>query len=165
MTKTGDLNQVNSADVDLLATAARNADRKRSHLLLHDSHADSVQRLLVFFRQGSYIQPHRHSSQWEMIVPLDGAIGLLLFSGDGAVTRRVELRPGDTPILEIPAGVWHTLFCISGEALLLEIKPGPFRPAEFAHWCPAEAELGSASAVDWFPHAQVGERWQSSSRP
>jgi cupin fold WbuC family metalloprotein len=161
MTKTGDLQQVQPADIRQLAAAALKSERKRSHLLLHESHADSVQRLLVFLRQGSYIQPHRHSSQWEMIVPLDGVMGLLLFSDDGAVTRRVEIRPGDTSLLQIPAGVWHTLFSVSDEALLLEIKPGPFRPAEFAGWCPGETEPESQSVVNWIPQARMGERWRS----
>ena len=57
--------------VRLLDTAAART-RKRAHLLLHADHQDQVQRLLIGLEPATYVRPHVHSEQWEMIVLLRG---------------------------------------------------------------------------------------------
>jgi hypothetical protein len=57
--------------VRLLDTAAAST-RKRAHLLLHADHQDQVQRLLIGLEPATYVRPHVHSEQWEMIVLLRG---------------------------------------------------------------------------------------------
>jgi len=43
----------------------------------------------------------------------------------------------------VEPSAWHTLVCVSEHAILLEVKPGPFRPQlakEFAPWFPEEGD-------------------------
>ena len=103
-----------------LLSDAKTSPRRRSHLLLHESHADPTQRLLVAFEQSSYIQPHRHPEQWEMIIPMRGTLTLLLFSDDGHVADIIELTAGSIPISQITAGAWHTVVAMTSSALMLE---------------------------------------------
>src|SRR3954454_788354 len=101
----GETASIDCGACEVLLKEASTSPRLRTHRLLHENHADTVQRLLVAFAQGTYIQPHRHPEQWEMITLMQGALALLLFSADGRVTRRTELSANATPILQIPAGV------------------------------------------------------------
>jgi hypothetical protein len=50
---------------------------------------------------------------------------------------------------------------LAPETLVLEIKPGPYRPNEFASWGPAEGEPASSRFVHWAAGARVGSKWRS----
>lgn len=149
---------VGASTCDRLLSDAEMFPRRRSHLLLHESHADPTQRLLVAFEQSTYIQPHRHPEQWEMIIPMRGTLALLLFSADGHITNRIELTAGSIPISQIAAGAWHTVVAMTSSALMLEIKPGPFRLAEFFERFPSENSPGAGRAAEWLTSAKVGDR-------
>ncbi|WP_050426544.1 WbuC family cupin fold metalloprotein [Bradyrhizobium tropiciagri] len=148
---------------DELLEAAKSAARLRTHMLLHESHADQVQRLLIGLQRGTYVQPHRHPEQWELIVPLEGTLAVFLFSETGVVLERFEIAAGHTRVMEIPAGLWHTLVPVSERALMFEIKPGPFRPAEFALWSPAEGTSTATRAAAWLQNAEQSHRFCASS--
>jgi cupin fold WbuC family metalloprotein len=137
------------------------APRKRSHLLLHESHSDPAQRLLVAFARGTYIQPHCHPEQWELVVPMRGTLAMLTFSTDGQVISRTELTANSVPALQISAGTIHTLIAVTPFALMLEIKPGPFRPAQFFDSFPTENAAGATRAAAWLLSATEGSFFES----
>ena len=74
-----------------LASEAETAPRRRTHLLLHSGPQDQVQRLMIVLQPGSYIRPHHHSEQWELVVLLQGRGDLLRFDGSGCLADRIEL--------------------------------------------------------------------------
>ena len=122
-----------------MALEAAKNDRKRVHLLLHSGHDDQVQRLLIVMQPGTYVRPHHHSQQWEMLVLLRGCGELLKFSEDGALVGRIELS-ADAPVVEIPVGAWHDFVVREPDTAVLEVKPGPYRANEFADWAPPEGD-------------------------
>ncbi len=122
-----------------LAQQATASPRKRSHLILHSDHNDHVQRLVIVLQPGSYVRPHQHSEQWEVLVLLQGRGELLNFSPAGEVLARVEMSP-QSPVAQIPIGEWHTFLVLEPDTAVMEIKPGPYRPNEFADWAPAEGD-------------------------
>ena len=68
--------------------------------MLHTGHDDQVQRLAIALRRGSYVRPHVHSAQWEMLILLHGAADVLFFTPDGRLTERTALshdRTGGDP--------------------------------------------------------------------
>ncbi|MCS3765343.1 WbuC family cupin fold metalloprotein [Bradyrhizobium centrosematis] len=150
---------IEHAACEALLNEASSSPRLRAHRLLHESHVDPVQRLIVAFAKGTYIQPHRHPEQWEMIMPMHGAFTLLLFSDNGTVIDRTELTADTTPQVQIAAGELHTLVPITPHALMLEIKPGPFRPAKFLDILPSEGSPEAARAASWLDLAQRGDHW------
>src|SRR6201993_1928532 len=82
--------------VGMALQAAKN-ERKRVHLLLHSGHDDQVQRLLIVMQPGTYVRPHHHSLQWEMLILLKGGGELLEFSKDGKLLSRIEMS-ADAPV-------------------------------------------------------------------
>ncbi|MGA3311096.1 MAG: WbuC family cupin fold metalloprotein [Xanthobacteraceae bacterium] len=146
---------------EVLLDSAEAAARQRAHLLLHRDHSDPVQRFLIGLQPQTYIRPHRHPAQWEMLVPLAGAARLFIFSPAADITNVTELAPGRTTLVEIPMNHWHTLIAVAERTLLLELKPGPFRPSEFAPWAPEESLPLSSELVRWLAGADIGESWHS----
>ena len=96
-----------------LASEAETAPRRRTHLLLHSGPQDQVQRLMIVLQPGSYIRPHHHSQQWELLVLLQGRGNLLSFDGSGCLADRMELSRS-APVAQIPAGVWHGFVVLKG---------------------------------------------------
>lgn len=119
-------------DSQLLAQLYRDAaasKRLRAHYLLHTSHAEKVQRLLIAMVQGSYVDPHYHEQpqQWEMFTLLQGQARVCLYADDGAVIQDFILSAQDPlPLIEFAPGDIHSVECLSLQALLLEVKEGPF---------------------------------------
>jgi cupin fold WbuC family metalloprotein len=95
----------------------------------------------------SYIRPHRHSldPKTETLFAVKGKFALVIFDDLGspqqvslfATQLFGELPPG----VELSPGVWHTVVALSDEAVLFELKAGPFDPQaakELAPWAPEE---------------------------
>jgi cupin fold WbuC family metalloprotein len=122
-----------------MALEAAKNERKRVHLLLHSGHDDQVQRLLIVMQPGTYVRPHHHSLQWEMLILLKGGGELLEFSEDGKLLSRIEMS-ADAPVAQIPVGAWHGFVVREPDTAVMEVKPGPYRPNEFADWAPAEED-------------------------
>ena len=148
---------ISTAQSEALLTQALANPRKREHVLLHSDHDDAVQRLLVALELNTYIQPHRHAHQWEMIVPLRGILRLIVFSNDGVIENCIDIEAAKTAIVQIPTGLWHTVLPIE-PALILETKPGPYRPAQFAPWAPNETDTELDEIRKWLKVAQIGSR-------
>jgi cupin fold WbuC family metalloprotein len=144
----------------LLAQAAASCPR-RSHLLLHADHQDQVQRLLIGLEPDSYVRPHVHSEQWEMLVLLRGALDVLIFGAQGELTQRLAMSVA-APVVQIPLGTWHGAAAQSA-SVVMEVKPGPYRPNEFAGWAPAEGDPATPAFVRWAAEASAGNRWSAPS--
>jgi cupin fold WbuC family metalloprotein len=139
-----------------LAHQAENSPRKRAHLLLHAGHDDQVQRLLIVLQPGSYVRPHHHSQQWEVLVALQGRGHLLSFSEAGHLLDRLEMS-NSSPVAQIPIGAWHGFFVLEPNTAVMEIKPGPYRPNEFAGWAPSEGAPGVPQFLECLAKGEVGD--------
>lgn len=153
------LKVVGSGEFRRLTDEAAVAARGRTHVLLHPDHSDQVQRLIVALSERTYVRPHRHPKQWELLVLLRGAARVLLFGLEGLVEQTIELSPSAASVLEIPAGRWHSLVPLQPATVLMEVKPGPFRPGVFAPWAPEENAPSAPGALDWLEAAREGDLW------
>jgi cupin fold WbuC family metalloprotein len=143
-----------------LVGAATASARRRSHILLHADHQDQVQRLLIALEPDSYVRPHVHNEQWEMIVLLRGRLDLLIFTPRAELTQRLAMSAA-SPVVQIPRGIWHGGVALQSQTLVMEVKPGPFRPNEFAGWGPEEGDAASGAFVRWAKAADLGAKWQT----
>jgi cupin fold WbuC family metalloprotein len=141
-----------------LALQAKAVPRKRAHLLLHDGPADLVQRLMIVLQPNSYVRPHRHSRQWEMLVLQQGRGALLIFDGEARLVDRIQLSP-TASVVQIPIAMWHGFVVLERNTTVLEIKPGPYIPNEFADWAPKEGAANAGRFVKWATNASVGAKW------
>jgi cupin fold WbuC family metalloprotein len=158
-TENGALKLVDAAQLRELTRQAAAAPRKRSHLLLHAGPDDTVQRLIVSAQPGTYVQPHHHTRQWEMLVLQRGCMDVLTFGENGDVRSRVTLDR-TAPILHIPVSAWHTSIVREPDTVVVEIKPGPYHPNEFAGWAPAEGDEHAEKFLLWATSAETGQHWQ-----
>src|SRR5262249_61541234 len=131
MLKAHNVEIVDHRQIAELATRAGQVPRKRGHLLLHEGPADPVQRLIIVLQPSTYVRPHHHSRQWEMLDLQQGRGDLLIFEGNARVMDRIELSPRSS-IVQIPIVVWHCLVVLEPNTAVFEIEPGPNLRNEFA---------------------------------
>jgi cupin fold WbuC family metalloprotein len=132
------INAIDGRRLQALAAEARASARGRSHLLLHQDASDPIQRFLVAGTRGTYIRPHRHPKQWELVALLSGVARVLTFTPHGRMDEYIELGRSGACVVEIPQNAWHTIVILAPDTLFMEVKPGPCQSAEFAPWAPEE---------------------------
>lgn len=127
--------RLDDALLGVVSARAAASERGRMNHNLH-RHADAVQRFLNALQPGTYVRPHRHVRQspgegFECFVVLQGSIGLLVFAADGTVILSQRLQAGG-PVhgVELAEDQFHSLVALSDDAVLLELKQGPYRPTE-----------------------------------
>ena len=126
---------------------------------MHESHSDAVQRLIICAQPGTYVRPHQHSQQWEMLILQDGCMDIVSFDEDGKVESRITLDR-NAPIVHIAKSAWHTCIVREPGTVVIEVKPGPYVANEFAAWSPAEGQDVTAKFVAWAASVSIGEQWQ-----
>ena len=157
------MTRLGAAFFDGRVRAARSAERGRVHYNLHPRLEDPVQRMCVAMEPGSYFRPHRHAAggRWELFIALRGGAAVLIFDDSGRVLDRAELScGGETVLVEIPPGAWHTLVVLHPGTVLFESKPGPYSPLsdkDFAAWAPEEGSPFAPRFEDWFRSAATGD--------
>jgi cupin fold WbuC family metalloprotein len=151
---------IDRSQIEELAIQATAVPRKRAHLLLHDGPTDQVQRLLIALQPNSYVRPHRHSRQWELLILQQGRGALLIFDDPVRLVDRMELS-STASVIQIPIGIWHGFVVLERNTAVIEIKPGPFVPNEFADWAPDEGDANADTFVKWARSARIGETWQA----
>ena len=113
--------------LDDLTAQAKASPRLRMNLDLRNSTADQSQRMLNAIEPGSVLPIHRHRTSSETVVCLRGHFEEYFFDVSGVRTLVVDLVPGGV-VLNIPAGVWHSLKSLESGSVLLECKDGAWEP-------------------------------------
>lgn len=127
---------------------AKNSQRGRMNHNFHDDLADPINRMLNAFEPLTYIQPHKHENpdKREVFILLRGSLVVVFFDNLGNATDFVLLnRDKGNYAVEIPAGVWHSLFALESGSVAYEVKDGPYLPMNdknFASWAPKEGDSG-----------------------
>ncbi len=151
---------------DTLTEKAAQSPRLRSNHNLHRELSDPVQRLLIALQPGTYVRPHHHPdpNKWELLTALQGTLFLVIFDAQSTVLDKRQLHhDGPQTGVEMPAGTWHTVFPVGGSAVFLEVKAGPYTPAEasdFASWAPAEGDEEVAAFLHWLERCEIGQRFE-----
>jgi cupin fold WbuC family metalloprotein len=137
------MTSVKSINKELLNQVSQEAiknPRKRMNHNFHENGEELLQRMLNALEPGTYLPPHRHTDKVEIFLLLRGKVQVLLFNDSGEVAEIKQLDPlsGEYGV-EIPAGIWHTIFVEESGSVIYEIKEGPYIPGigvEFATWAP-----------------------------
>ena len=139
------------AALDALSEEARRRPRRRANANLHAPDAP-VHRLLNAIEPGSYVRPHRHlvPPKDETVVVVRGALGLVLFDGEGRVSGTVRLGAGADRAFgaDLAAGTMHTFVALEPGTVFFESKAGPYvalSGGDVAAWAPAEGDPAAAA--------------------
>ena len=150
---------------DKLLNSADESERRRAHHCLHKDHSESVQRLCIGLKNGTYVRPHchTHDGAWEMIFVLKGKVALTIFDDEGYVAKQIEMLPGaECAGVELTPGTWHTIVPVDSEAVIFEVKEGPFSAEKlsiFAEWSPEEGSGEVNDFLKWMQSATVGDKY------
>ncbi|MFC1452617.1 WbuC family cupin fold metalloprotein [Verrucomicrobiota bacterium] len=152
--------EVDRAVIDeLKARAAARADG-HARLCLHGSEADAVHEMIIVHPKRRYVQPHRHDTQAESFLAIEGAMLVVLFDGRGGVTRQFRMAAeaeAECFLCRLPPGQFHTMIPLSDPVVFLETTSGPFNADThntFASWAP---EPGDRSGVERFVRDLLGD--------
>jgi len=157
--------KLNNEFYEQLLFQAYESPRKRSHYNLHKELSEPVQRLCIALKKGTYVRPHHHpkSNKWELILSLRGTVNLIIFNKEGIILEKMSLSPGETlNAIELEPNTWHTIFPLTEDAVILEVKEGPFTPTnecDFASWAPAEGTEHAMQFLSWLENAKPGEKY------
>ena len=158
------MKSISSLLLDDLARRAAQAPRGRVNHNLHPTLDDPIQRFFNALQPGTYVRPHRHRDppRWEVFLAVRGRAVVLTFDETGRITARIEICPsGPDVAVEIEGDTWHTVAALGRDAVLFELKPGPYRPIDdkdFADWAPTGAIRGALTSSGGSATAEPGER-------
>ncbi|MDO9614719.1 MAG: WbuC family cupin fold metalloprotein [Bacteroidota bacterium] len=129
-----------------LTQKAKISPRKRLNLNFHEDLADPINRMLNAFEPGTYIQPHKHENpdKREVFIVLRGSLVVVIFDDSGIPVDFILLDPerGNYAV-EVPPGVWHSVFSLETGTVVYEVKDGPYvhiSDKNFASWAPKEGD-------------------------
>jgi len=146
MNRISDLKIVSPKLLDELSVKAVISPRKRLNHNFHDDLADRINRMLNAFELGTYIQPHKHENpdKREVFIVLRGSLVVVIFDDSGNPVDFVLLDPAKgNYAIEVPPGVWHSVFSLEKGTVVYEIKDGPYSQISdknFASWAPNEGD-------------------------
>jgi len=118
--------------LDELTSQAQASPRLRKNYDLRDSAEDTSQRMLNAIEPGTVIPIHRHMMTSETVACIRGrACEIIYEEHDGTLQEalRCEMTPGgETPLIQVPRGAWHTCRSLENGTVILEFKNTKYDP-------------------------------------
>lgn len=130
--------------LEALTAEAKASLRKRKNKDYHTGPEDLLQRLLNAIEPETYVRPHKHQNpdKREVFIILKGSAAIVAFDNAGNITGQAIISSEQgVYVVEIPAGIWHTVISLENNTVYYEVKDGPYNPENdktFATWAPEE---------------------------
>ena len=121
--------QITQKTLDTLTSQAKESERLRQSMDLRTSPADTSQRILNAVEPGTVVPIHRHRNTSETVVIVRGRLIERFYDDAGKITDEVLMEVGgNCPVLQVPAGQWHSIEVLDSGTVILEAKDGPYTP-------------------------------------
>ena len=121
--------KIDKTILDELTAKAKTSERLRMNLDMRTSSDDTSQRMLNALEPGTIVPIHRHCSTAETVIIVRGKVKEIFYDNDGNVTEEVLMEvDGECPMVQIPAGMWHTIEALESGTVIFEAKDGAFAP-------------------------------------
>ena len=115
--------------LDELTAKAKASERLRMNFDLRTSLNDTSQRMLNALEPGTVVPVHRHCTTAETVIIVRGRVKEFLYDERGNLAEEILMEvSGDCPVLQIPAGQWHTIESLEAGTVIFEAKDGAFAP-------------------------------------
>lgn len=120
---------INNDVLDELTAKAKVCERLRMNYDLRTSSDDTSQRMLNALEPGTVVPIHRHRTTAETVIIVRGRVKEFLYDECGNIAKEILMEVGgDCPVLQIPAGQWHTIESLESGTVIFEAKDGAFAP-------------------------------------
>ncbi len=149
---------ISASELETVVEAAMTNRTGRARMNAHESGDSAIHEVVIAFRGGSYVRPHRHTAKRESFHVISGLLTAIALDDDGQVIRRTPLGDRDSGrpfFLRNFNNDWHCFLIESAVAIVHETTNGPFSASEseFPTWAPDPEEQ---AAVDTFLR-RIGE--------
>ena len=115
--------------LESLTKKAETNERLRMNLDMRTSPEDTSQRMLNAIEPGSILPIHRHRLTTETVVMVKGSLKETFYNDKGEVTDIILMQAGgECPMIQIPAGQWHTAEALEPGTVIFEAKDGAYVP-------------------------------------
>ena len=115
--------------LDELTAKAKTSERLRMNLDFRTGSDDTSQRMLNAVEPGTTVPVHRHRTTAETVIIIRGKVKEILVDDNGAIIEEIIMEAGgECPMLQIPAGQWHTIEALESGTVIFEAKDGAFAP-------------------------------------
>lgn len=115
--------------LDNLTAQAKASERLRMSMDLRTSSEDQSQRMLNAIVPRTQVPIHRHRGSAETVVVVRGRLIERLYNDNGEMTEEILMEVGgECPVLQIPAGQWHSIEVLESGTIIFEAKDGAYAP-------------------------------------
>lgn len=112
-----------------LTAQAKTNPRLRQGLDMRTTSDDNSQRLLNAMEPGTVMPIHRHCTTSETMVMVRGKLVERFYDNEGNLTEEYIMEPmGEYPMIQVPAGQWHSLEVLESGTVIFEAKDGKYMP-------------------------------------
>ena len=131
--------------VENVKKEARKSPRLIARLLMHLSHEDPVQEMLIAMCRGCAVVPNRAVGRSESLQVVEGEMLLIVFNENGEVIQQVEMgSPGSGKafLYRFTSTPWHTMVPLTEMVVVHESLQGPFQKSSdpLPGWVPTDAD-------------------------
>lgn len=121
---------INQSILDKITEDAKVNPWLRQSFDLRTNNMVQSQRVLNAIEPGSRFPIHRHQKTSETIACLRGRLVVEFYDESERICiERVELEPGGVNVaVNIPLGLWHSVYALESGTVLLEAKDGRYEP-------------------------------------
>ena len=134
---------VNHEMVEKIKYEALQSSRHMARLLMHLSHEDPVQEMLIGMGRDCAVTPNRAIGQSESLQLVEGELLLVVFDQNGKVIQKVEMGSigsGKPFLYRLSSTPWHTMIPLTEMVVVHETLQGPFKNSSdpLPDWIPTD---------------------------
>jgi cupin fold WbuC family metalloprotein len=122
-----------AGEIEELRRRALQNPSGKIRICMHAAPEDGLHEMLIALRRDVRYPVHKCPARSESHIVLDGMMTVNLFHPDGRLRERVPMGPPDSGrrnYLRVPAGMFHSIHIETETCVFLEVKLGPFDPAD-----------------------------------
>lgn len=137
---------INSEFVENIKYEARQSPRQIARLLMHISHEDMVQEMLIAMGRECLVTPNQSVGRSESLLVIEGEVLIVIFDNSGEVSQKQVMGSPESkkPFLyRFNNTPWHTMIPLTEMVLVHETLQGPFEESSqpLPEWVPTETSL------------------------
>lgn len=134
---------VNNQLIEEIKNEALKSSRHMARLLMHLSHEDLIQEMLIAMGRGCVVTPNSAAGKSESLQIIEGQLLLVIFDLDGNVVKKEEMGPPGSnlsSIYRLNSTPWHTMIPLSEIVVVHETLQGPFENSseDMPSWVPTD---------------------------
>ena len=134
---------VNNKIIEEIKIEALKSSRQMARLLMHLSHEDLVQEMLIAMGKNCLVTPNSSIGKSESLQVLEGRLLLVIFDEDGNIFKSEEMAPAGenfSSIYRLNSTPWHTMIPLTETVVVHETLQGPFESfsGNVPSWIPSD---------------------------